>query len=91
LRGSSAPWCRSGRRNELQDLESDPQIRHLDVFYEIEHPRYGKVKAPRRPVRIDGSRDVDFRPPPDLGEHTDECYMRSVSRRSGSRNCGERR
>jgi crotonobetainyl-CoA:carnitine CoA-transferase CaiB-like acyl-CoA transferase len=23
-------------------------------------------------VRIDGSRDVDFRPPPDLGEHTDE-------------------
>jgi crotonobetainyl-CoA:carnitine CoA-transferase CaiB-like acyl-CoA transferase len=61
-----------GPENELQDLESDPQIRHLDVFYEAEHPRHGKVKAPRRPVRIDGSRDVDFRPPPDLGEHTDE-------------------
>jgi crotonobetainyl-CoA:carnitine CoA-transferase CaiB-like acyl-CoA transferase len=61
-----------GPENELQDLESDPQIRHLDVFYEVEHPRHGKVKAPRRPVRIDGSRDVDFRPPPDLGEHTDE-------------------
>ncbi len=61
-----------GPENELQDLESDPQIRHLDVFYELEHPRYGKVKAPHRPVRIDGSREIDFRPPPDLGEHTDE-------------------
>ena len=61
-----------GVENELQDLEDDPQIKHLDVFYEVEHPSIGKVKAPRRPVRIDGSRDIDFRPPPDLGEHTDE-------------------
>jgi crotonobetainyl-CoA:carnitine CoA-transferase CaiB-like acyl-CoA transferase len=61
-----------GAENELQDLENDPQIRHLEVFYEAAHPRHGKVKAPRRPVRIDGSRDIDFRPPPDLGEHTDE-------------------
>jgi crotonobetainyl-CoA:carnitine CoA-transferase CaiB-like acyl-CoA transferase len=61
-----------GPENELQDLENDPQVRHLDVFYEVEHPRHGSIKAPRRPVRIDGSRDIDFRPPPDLGEHTDE-------------------
>jgi crotonobetainyl-CoA:carnitine CoA-transferase CaiB-like acyl-CoA transferase len=61
-----------GPENELQDLENDPQIKHLDVFYEVEHPRHGKVKAPRRPVRLDGSRDIDVRPPPDLGEHTDE-------------------
>jgi len=61
-----------GPENELQDLESDPQIKHLDVFYEVEHPRHGKVKAPRRPVRLDGSRDIDVRPPPDLGEHTVE-------------------
>ena len=61
-----------GVENELQDLEDDPQIKHLGVFYEIEHPKHGKVKAPRRPIRIDGSRDIDFRPPPDLGEHTEE-------------------
>jgi crotonobetainyl-CoA:carnitine CoA-transferase CaiB-like acyl-CoA transferase len=61
-----------GVENELQDLEDDPQIKHLGVFYEIEHSKHGKVKAPRRPIRIDGSRDIDFRPPPDLGEHTDE-------------------
>lgn len=58
--------------NELQDLEDDPQIRHLGVFYEMEHARQGKVKAPHRPMRLDGSREIDFRPPPELGEHTEE-------------------
>jgi crotonobetainyl-CoA:carnitine CoA-transferase CaiB-like acyl-CoA transferase len=58
--------------NELQDLENDPQVRHLDVFYETEHPQHGRVKAPHRPVRLDGSREIDFRPPPVLGEHTEE-------------------
>lgn len=61
-----------GVENELQDLESDPQIQHLDVFYEIAHPRRGMTKAPHRPVRIDGSRAIDARPPPEVGEHTDE-------------------
>ena len=61
-----------GVENELQDLESDPQIQHLDVFYEIDHPRQGPTKAPHRPVRIDGSRQIDARPPPEVGEHTDE-------------------
>ena len=37
-----------GVENELQDLEDDPQIKHLDVFYEIEHPqvRQGQGAAP---------------------------------------------
>jgi formyl-CoA transferase len=30
------------------------------------------LTAPRRPVRVDGSREIDVRPPPELGEHTDE-------------------
>jgi crotonobetainyl-CoA:carnitine CoA-transferase CaiB-like acyl-CoA transferase len=61
-----------GVENELQDLEADSQIKHLDVFYDIEHPRHGTLKAPHRPVRVDGSREIDVRPPPELGEHTDE-------------------
>ena len=61
-----------GVENELQDLEADPQVRHLDVFYEIEHARHVTLTAPRRPVRVDGSREIDVRPPPELGEHTDE-------------------
>ncbi len=63
--------------HEIQDLEQDPQIAHLGVFYETEHPRYGRIKGPHRPVRVDGSREIDFRPPPALGEHTDEVLRES--------------
>ena len=58
--------------HEVQDLESDPQVRHLGVFYELEHPKYGKLKAAPPPGRLDAARRIDFRPPPDLGEHTEE-------------------
>jgi crotonobetainyl-CoA:carnitine CoA-transferase CaiB-like acyl-CoA transferase len=56
----------------LEELASDPHIAHLDVFYETTHPKYGPVRAPHRAIRADGSRAIDHRPPPDLGEHTDE-------------------
>ena len=69
LEGADIPFA---PENELQDLEDDPQILHLNVFYEMEHPKHGKVKAPHRPVRLDGSREIDFRPPPELGKHTEE-------------------
>lgn len=58
--------------HEVQDLEDDPQVRHLGVFYELAHPNHGKIKAAHRPVRVDSDRTIDFRPPPDLGEHSDE-------------------
>ena len=35
-----------GVENELQDLEADPQVRHLDVFYEIEHAKHGTLTRP---------------------------------------------
>lgn len=56
----------------LEELADDPQVQHLDVFYELHHPRYGKVRAAHRPVRYDGDNHSNFRPPPDLGEHTHE-------------------
>lgn len=57
---------------EVDELEDDPQIQHLGVFYETEHPVHGKVKGPHRPILVDGSRDIDYRPPPALGEHTND-------------------
>ena len=58
--------------HQLSELEQDPQVRHLDPFYELDHPIAGTVKSVHRAVRIDGSREIDFRPPPMLGEHTYE-------------------
>jgi crotonobetainyl-CoA:carnitine CoA-transferase CaiB-like acyl-CoA transferase len=51
----------------VQEIEHDPQVKHLGTIYAL-----GKIKTPHRPARVDGSREIDFRPPPRLGEHTDE-------------------
>ena len=32
----------------------------------------GPINSMHRPYRVDGSREIDFRPPPTLGEHTEE-------------------
>ena len=58
--------------NEAQDVECDPQVQHLGVFYSLTHPLHGANKFARRPIYIDSQRDVDGTPPPALGEHTNE-------------------
>jgi crotonobetainyl-CoA:carnitine CoA-transferase CaiB-like acyl-CoA transferase len=54
---------------ELQELEDDPQVRHLDLFHTCTHPVLGPSRGLRRAVRIDGERDPAQLPPPALGEH----------------------
>jgi crotonobetainyl-CoA:carnitine CoA-transferase CaiB-like acyl-CoA transferase len=63
------PFAPERRLNELDD---DPQVRHLDLFHELEHPTAGTIRSVHRAIRCDGSREIDFRPPPTLGEHTRE-------------------
>jgi crotonobetainyl-CoA:carnitine CoA-transferase CaiB-like acyl-CoA transferase len=61
--------------NRLQDLPDDPQVGHLDVFYESIHPVAGRTRAAHRPMAFDGDHRSDFRPPPTLGEHTAEVLL----------------
>ena len=58
--------------NTLDEVFADPQVREYGFPIEIEHPKMGKMKLvgnavdmSRTPPRID-------RPPPVLGEHTEE-------------------
>ncbi|HXG52301.1 MAG TPA: CoA transferase [candidate division Zixibacteria bacterium] len=58
--------------NTLDEVFADPQVREYGFPVEVEHPRMGRVKMvgsavdlSRTPPRID-------RPPPVLGEHTEE-------------------
>jgi crotonobetainyl-CoA:carnitine CoA-transferase CaiB-like acyl-CoA transferase len=39
--------------HEVQDLEHDPHLRHIGMFYETEHPKYGKIKG-TAPARAGG-------------------------------------
>ena len=56
----------------VAEVLEDPQIKHLETFYEQVHPTEGPLTLVRRPVLIDGNRGIASRPPPTLGEHTSE-------------------
>ena len=43
--------------NSLPEVMSDPQVRHLRSFHEMQHPVRGPYQAIRRPVYFDGARD----------------------------------
>ncbi|MCC6777951.1 MAG: CoA transferase [Hyphomicrobiales bacterium] len=61
--------------NDFDEVIADPQVRHLAIFEQTEHPTMGTVKGPARPVLYDGTRDFDRRPPPLLGEHTNQILV----------------
>jgi crotonobetainyl-CoA:carnitine CoA-transferase CaiB-like acyl-CoA transferase len=57
----------------IEEVMEDPQVVHNGTFFVMNHSTEGKVTAVRRPVWFDGSRlDQGDRPPPTLGEHTEE-------------------
>lgn len=73
-------WC---RRLRLEDVPNspmydtsealeDPQAKHLQLMTSARHPVMGLFRTVRSPVSFDGQRSLDVRPPPTLGEHSDE-------------------
>jgi crotonobetainyl-CoA:carnitine CoA-transferase CaiB-like acyl-CoA transferase len=61
--------------HSIPEALEDPEVKHLGLFHELEHPQYGKMTVMRRSVRLDGERETKPLPPPALGEHTD-CILR---------------
>ena len=61
-----------GPINSLDEVFTDPTVRHLGLIAEVDHAEAGRVRAPGIPVRMDGTPPSVRRAPPLLGEHTDE-------------------
>ncbi len=57
--------------NNVPEVMKDPQVQHLNVFYEVEHPQQGTMTAIHRPVRINGERGPTDKAAPVLGEHSE--------------------
>ena len=57
--------------HSVPEAMQDPEVRHLGMFHELRHPRYGTMTTMRRALRINGERETNPLPPPALGEHTD--------------------
>jgi len=63
-------WC-APVKNMTETFE-DVAVKHIAPVLEFEHPRAGRVRVLKHPVRYSSGEATLRRPPPDLGEHTDE-------------------
>ena len=75
-----ADWCARLQAEDVphapmydtSEALQDPQAIHLQMTTQAEHPVMGLFRTVRSPVSFDGQRALDVRPPPTLGEHSDE-------------------
>jgi crotonobetainyl-CoA:carnitine CoA-transferase CaiB-like acyl-CoA transferase len=63
-------WC--APVNNLSDTFEDVAVKHIAPVLEFEHPRAGRVRVLKHPVRYSSGEATLRRLPPELGEHTDE-------------------
>ena len=61
-----------GPVNSLQDVFSDKHVLGSGILQTVDHPTAGELKLLASPVLVDGERPPIRRPPPTLGQHTDE-------------------
>ncbi len=61
-----------GPINTFDRAFSDPQVQHLGLVQEVEHPHYGKVKVVGPPATFSESEVRIHSAPPLLGEHNRE-------------------
>lgn len=66
-------WCAPVQT--IDQALADPAVRHLDPFLEMDHPRAGKVKALRHPVRYGAGEPELRRLPPEVGEQSREILL----------------
>ena len=65
-----------GPINTFDRVFSDPQVQHLGLVQEVEHPHYGKVKVVGPPASFSEGAVGIQSPPPLLGEHNQEILTR---------------
>lgn len=56
----------------LAEVFRDPQVLHQEMLVEMPHPVHGRVKLIGIPIKLSETPGQIRRPPPLLGEHTDE-------------------
>jgi crotonobetainyl-CoA:carnitine CoA-transferase CaiB-like acyl-CoA transferase len=62
--------------NSIQEVFNDPQIKHMGIPRQIDHPKMGKSNLVGSPINLSETPAQFFRPAPLLGEHTDEILSR---------------
>lgn len=74
LRAEGIP---SGPINTVDRVLSDPQVLHRGMVLEVDHPVCGRLKVVGNPVKALPADGEALRPPPVLGQHTEEVLRRA--------------
>ncbi|MHC4549723.1 MAG: CaiB/BaiF CoA transferase family protein [Planctomycetota bacterium] len=61
-----------GPVNDMRSLFADPQVEHREMIAEVPHPTIDPLRLTGLPVKYSATPGRIRRPPPLLGEHTDE-------------------
>jgi formyl-CoA transferase/CoA:oxalate CoA-transferase len=62
----------AGAINTIDKALVHPQVQARDMVQSIEHPTAGTLRMTASPIKLNSYRSTPRRPPPLLGEHTDE-------------------
>ena len=68
----SAAGVPCGLIRDMAEVYADPQVVAREMAVEIEHPEVGLIRNIGIPVKLSSTPALIRRPPPGLGEHTDE-------------------
>src|SRR3954470_17143509 len=56
----------------MDEVFADPQVRHMQMAIEVQHPRLGKLNVLNQAARLSRTPAAVVAPTPELGEHTGE-------------------
>ncbi len=56
----------------MDEVAEDPQVWHNNMVISMEHPLGGQIKLAGNPIKMPGSIEEQYSPPPLLDQHTDE-------------------
>ena len=56
----------------IDEVAEDPQVLHNNMVIDMEHPLGGRIKLTGNPIKMPGSIEERYSPPPTLGQHTNE-------------------
>jgi crotonobetainyl-CoA:carnitine CoA-transferase CaiB-like acyl-CoA transferase len=65
-----------GPINNIDQVFADAQVRHRGLQLELPHPSAGRMPGIANPIRLSRTPVEYHRPPPLLGQHTDEVLQR---------------
>jgi len=57
--------------NSVEQVLSDSQVSHRRMVVALDHPALGRLPTLGSPVKVDGRMEIEARPAPGLGEHTE--------------------